>query len=470
MKKNIFILTLIFLTISCSDRLEESIDPGKIILTQDEVMSIAFDDFQELGENEIIRIVQSFQEDQGDILTRSSVNPLKISKKTFVNVEGEHDNVEIATRSEEPELTAPVFEVEFGSGEGKGMAVVGGDIRLPSVIAYMPKVGKNSMQRTGADELLRASKSSYLYKLIKTKELIDSLRNPTLEKISEKLNIPYDEITYEKIEDRIIVSDEIYTRTTAIPGVPPGVQPNENYSIPPLVKTNWGQENQFTNVAEWNEYMDFVRDYDSNGNPAGMSFRVVPAGCVNVAMGQMMTYTEPQVDVPGLGQPDWYGMTKYPTLLEGECPGHVSLGVPKVLLYLYRLNNTTSVKDWDGAVIESSVNETDMLRTMNTFFRFNNKAAFNADNALESLRDGRLILMLTSNHVFIISGLMVTNKANLTRELVRLYDVYWHANFGWSDECTGYYLLDDNANVYFEAGGIAVWSYNLQCLNNIRNK
>ncbi len=163
-------------------------------------------------------------------------------------------------------------------------------------------------------------------------------------------------------------------------------------------------------------------------------------------------------------------MSKYPTLLESECPGHVALGVPKVLLYLYRLNNTTSDRDWDGAVTGSSVSETDMLRTMNRFFRFDSKATFNADNALEALNNSRLVLMLTSNHVFIISGILVTSKANPKRDLVKLYDVYWHANFGWSDECTGYYLLDDNANVYFEAGGIAVWSYNLQCLNNIRNK
>ena len=160
MKKNIFILALVFLTISCSNNIEESIDPGKIVLTRDEVMSIAFDESQELGENEIVSIVQSFQEDQRDVIMRSTANSFKISRKTFVNIEGEHDNLAIDTKSEESELTVPVFEVEFGSGDERGLAIVAGDVRLPSVIAYMPKVKENSVEHTGADNLLHASKAS----------------------------------------------------------------------------------------------------------------------------------------------------------------------------------------------------------------------------------------------------------------------------------------------------------------------
>ena len=59
------------------------------------------------------------------------------------------------------------------------------------------------MQLSGANELLYAAKASYLYKAIKTKELVDSLKQPTLEKISKKLNIPINEINYQKIQDNI---------------------------------------------------------------------------------------------------------------------------------------------------------------------------------------------------------------------------------------------------------------------------
>ena len=97
------------------------------------------------------------------------------------------------------------------------------------------------MERSGANELLHASKASYLYKAIKTRELVDSLRQPTLEKISKELEIPINEITYEKIENNIVLTDAATTRTTAVPSQPAGIE-KLNSSIDPMVKTNWGQE------------------------------------------------------------------------------------------------------------------------------------------------------------------------------------------------------------------------------------
>ena len=85
----------------------------------------------------------------------------------------------------------------------------------------------------------------------------------------------------------------------------------------------------------------------------------------------------------------------------------------------------------------------------------------------QALRAGRLIMMLTSDHAFIISGMLITEKSIVTRQLVKNNDVYWHANLGWADECTGYYKLDSNANTCFEAKGIKEWCYKMDYLNNI---
>lgn len=64
------------------------------------------------------------------------------------------------------------------------------------------------------------------------------------------------------------------------------------------------------------------------------------------------------------------------------------------------------------------------------------------DRVLASLRNKHPVLMLTTDHAFIISGLLITEKAGTTRQLVKTNDVYWHANFGWANETTGYYQLD----------------------------
>ena len=97
------------------------------------------------------------------------------------------------------------------------MAVVATNAELPSIIAFIPNKGNDdAMQLSGANELLYAAKASYLYKAIKTKELVDSLKQPTLEKISKKLNIPINEINYQKIQDNIILTDTYSSRSTAV--------------------------------------------------------------------------------------------------------------------------------------------------------------------------------------------------------------------------------------------------------------
>lgn len=166
--------------------------------------------------------------------------------------------------------------------------------------------------------------------------------------------------------------------------------------------------------------------------------------------------------------PDWSLITKTPKLDDQGAGGVID--AQRLILNLYIENKTTSKKDWDGAVIASEVSEENMLKTMNKYFKYQPKNAFNADMAWAALREKHLVLMLTSDHAFIISGILVTEKAIATRQLVKTNDVYWHANLGWADECTGYYKLDSNANAYFDANGVQQWDYKMDYLNNIYAK
>ena len=479
--KRIFYLLLVVLGIilfSCTKESSEEQFARKMVeLTKNEVLSVAYYDTHELSENDIFTLISSFLKLEDSVLTRNEVGLFKITKKTYINEQGEFENAEIATRAlcDADGITAVIYEVSFKNGFDNGLAVVASDARLPSILAYIPNVGSpNSMELTGANELLRASKASYIYKMLRTKELVDSLRIPTLEKISHELHVPINEITYEKIEKNIILTDvESATRVTAVPRQPVGIQKLKT-SIDPLVKTNWGQDDPYNGYFAQMDLVDWIRTENN-----GKNYGPVPAGCVNIAMAQMMTHTHlyafhqlvfPIPGFEGTFTPDFDRMTRTPKI---DDPGANATGrfhTQYLITDLYLINKTTSKKDWDDAVISSEVSEPNMLNTMSKYFKYDPKATFDGDKAWAALKNHNLVFMLTSDHAFIISGILITEKADLTRQLVKVNDVYWHANFGWANECTGYYQLDSNARVFFEAGGTNQWDYTMDFLNNISAK
>ena len=119
-----------------------------------------------------------------------------------------------------------------------------------------------------------------------------------------------------------------------------------------------------------------------------------------------MVYETPKLDDPGAGG-----------IIDAQ----------RLILDLYIENKTTSKKDWDNAVISSEVSEQNMLKTMNKYFKYQAKAAFNGDMAWAALRDKHLVLMLTSDHAFIISGILVTEKAISDGQMNVLDSTNWTA-------------------------------------------
>lgn len=492
MKKHFYFLCAIvslFAVHSCSNDISEDLNSQKKIkLTYDEAFSISYDETKDLDEKTLFNMVSAFASNLNNgATTRNNATSFKIVKESFINKEGEFKEQEQATRAiDNNDITSKICEIEFNNGSSIGRAIVSANANFPAIIAFIPKCSsKKIMEQTGANELLHASKASYLYNTIKIKEVVDSLRLPTLTKISKELKVPINEISYEKVKDNIIITDtEPTTRsTTAVQIGDIEMQIHNDKSIFPLVKTNWGQDapynGWFSQIAR-DGLQDWVRT--ENG---GKEFTAVPAGCVNIAMAQMMTYThhpsrrQPDISFPiptgkydivtnGTFIPSWDKMIKTPAL---EDAGTVALyDAQRVILDLYLENKTTSTKDWDGAVIESKVTEDNMLRTMSKYFEHQPKAAFNGDMAWAALRKKHLVLMLSTSHAFVISGILVTEKAIATRELVKKNDVYWHANLGWADECTGFYQLDSNANTFFNANSVQQWAHQMDYLNNIYAK
>lgn len=471
----LFLAGLFLYSCSNEETLNQSPNKKMVELSKDEVLSISYDDAKELSEKDIFDIVNSFAKVEDNNITRNTVSSFKITKKTFINKEGEFKSKEIASRAiqTKDDLTAEICEVEFRNNSTNGLAVVATNANFPSVIAFIPHKGNERvMEQTGANELLRASKASYLYKAIKTKELVDSLRQPTLEKISKELELPINKITYETIENNILLTDANgASRSTAVQNQPAGIQ-KLNSSIDPFIKTNWGQEDPY-NWAFWEENKIGWRKTENNGKTKG----ALPVGCVNVALAQIMGYTHQKYTPPLTFTLPNSNMTYMPNFIKmtqkasiNDLKGQPVQQIQYLMLNFYNMNKTTSTKDWDDIVTASDVSEENMLNTMNKFFKYNPKAAFDGDQVWASLRNNNPILMLSKDHAFIISGLLITEKANQARQMVKTNDLYWHANFGWADENTGYYQLDSNARTYFEAGGVTEWCYKMDCIKNIRAK
>ena len=104
-------------------------------------------------------------------VSRSTSASFKITKRTYINKEGEFQNKEIASRTAllEDDIISEICEVEFQNDTVNGLAVAS-NAELPSIIAFIPNKGNDdAMQLSGANELLYAAKASYLYKAIKTK-------------------------------------------------------------------------------------------------------------------------------------------------------------------------------------------------------------------------------------------------------------------------------------------------------------
>ena len=68
-------------------------------MNKNEVLSIAYDDAKELTDKDIFNMVSSFANMNNNGVSRSTSASFKITKRTYINKEGEFQNKEIASRT-----------------------------------------------------------------------------------------------------------------------------------------------------------------------------------------------------------------------------------------------------------------------------------------------------------------------------------------------------------------------------------
>ena len=241
MKKYLYFIIVAF-TLSCESNVDEKSNniASKIIeLTEEEFISIAYDDNVELLENHIIDIVQDFVASENlpenrIAHTRSTDLSITIKEKNYLKFKSMNTRTIANTDNS---IEVPIFNVSVRTEKSNNIALVSGDERLPVIIAYYNDEFTDSCNLDN-NILLNYSQQMLYRDLCYMENVRDSLHNPTIFKISQILNIPTDEIKFENIKSQIVIK-EVGTNTRAAMIVDPVGSGSLLASFGPLCRVKW---------------------------------------------------------------------------------------------------------------------------------------------------------------------------------------------------------------------------------------
>lgn len=487
MKKNILLIVPIFAAIllnACTDEQEtvldkNNLDSDKIVLTQEELTSISFDDLSEIPKTEIFSMVTNFLNLQaGKVETRniSSLN-FTIKSKSYL---GKKSTSEL-TRSTDQEIkeSIPVYELMVENGNQTSYALVSADERDPGILALFSDFPTKNIE---IDEALNNPNTKVVlsltkYQLIKDVEKVEELRaqlrKETIAKICNKLDIPISEYSFENIIDKLSVNGVAITRNHA------GTQMPSQQIVAqkaPMCKITWKQHEPYNRACPIEPRMiqlgagvGFVQDLP------------VPAGCTTVACIGIEACLE-RSSIGGIPM-NWSYYKSNKTLLEageGQTNGTPALELEragKAIRYIYdQLHSYSEYKYGIDTFTGQSVKYVSATASsygtnyITSNFNYVNNQSFDPDVVLSSLNQNKPVFVngkvygnsaespevyAWEGHAFVIDGYMITQKAPTTltvqlatqktrSTIVQYYDMYWHINLGWGSNSSAYFKLDSD--------------------------
>lgn len=458
--RKLSLLWVVLFIMSCADNdnayTADNDTSGLVELTPEELISVSYDDAGLISSEEALQIVRDFQKGLQQSVSRTCAIP-ELSIKQCYNVGFDGTRLLSAgeTRSVgEDIMIAPVYEVSLN--DGRGMALVAGDERASSVLAYVPELP--DVQELGEEELnlmLEWSKAGYMATLQKQKEIRDKEKENTIKKIASELSIQPEEVTEQVIAEKtyVVYGNKAYTRSKPIANIPGQI---EAYSAP-LLHTNWSQKAPYNSMLE-------THDKVSDGY-GGYERAQIPAGCAIVNLAQLYAFCEPEMVVDGMSI-DWSLLKQTPTITD-ESSSERKMMVAALYKQLYE--EAQSFKELkDGIVVGSSTYAGDFARVLTSRVDANSQVAYDADEVYGSLLSFRPCVIRGEGHSFTIDGYIISEK--ITRQILKSHDMYWHAVLGWGSDDTSWYKLDLDTHLIFESGGHTFNTKNLMILSHIRPK
>lgn len=439
-----------------SDSVIEHSQADKIVLTQDEYISIAFDTPEEITENDVLAIVTEFS-----TLQTRSLYPRTpdVASKQYISA------VMNGTGGKTYPIKVPVYEVNLNN-DGGGYALVSADERIPCVIAYVEKGSiQDTIENIGAAMMIREAEKALLRNIAQRELLKDSLQKKVLRKIAVKLG--HDAVEYKDIQDKIIVGDAT-TRSKVT------TNPNEGTllkEVRSLITTKWNQ------TPPYNDMMDT----NPNGNPKDSYNGKNAVGCTAVAMAQIVARYECLSSAYGITL-NWSDLKSssriYPSSddelkrqVASLCK-HVAIGI-----------KTTWANGSGAANIKNSAS---YLNGLGITFDTGKKYAgypMDAVRIVASLDDLCPVIITGKKqdntrstgggggHCWLLDGYQLRSRPTNARIIVRENDVYVHANFGWGGHEDGYYMVDrNNTSLDFETAFNGYYNQNLKIFPNVRRR
>ena len=443
MKRNCFLGVLLScIVVSCSQQelpndnqpIDGQVPSATLELSGSEYLSIAFAGNNELSESEASSILEGFISDQGTH-SRSYDKPLfKLKNKTVVNGKA---TVSCSAGSTEDHVTFYEFSIE-NNHSSPGFAVVCGDKRFPNVLAFSDDGNTTDVEPSRM--MIELAQNSALKHISKIRQLEDSLRSETLNKISDEMSIPIEDIDVESLESKIYVSGYPETETRGQQVNPGGTWMSQ---VGPLATTKWNQDSPYNHFAPYTTpaLSEFFGDsYKKH----------YPAGCVVIAMAQACAYFKPNT---GISDFNWTSASQE-SFSRNDTLSSASLMVSRLVQAIAKGSETTYSERGGSTSTEKARNflkKWGLYMDNSTSCTFQNiKAGLDALRLVYVTSDSRTVIssrayVSSGRHAWLIDGYQIRQRT-LTRQILKQNNVYCHCNFGWGGNSTGWYLFETNGS------------------------
>lgn len=444
MKNIYYLLTCMTIFVwSCQkdDLTKEIKDLPKVSITQDEYMSIAYDSPRTLSETEAINLVANFKTSNN--LSRSKGEELSIKRKYSIG-----ETCGELSRSTNAQQAITVYEVSINDTESNGIAIVAADERVAGIIAYIPKIEsepEKEVEQRGLNFMLNLSEASTLNRLAYIDSIRSTLRDSTLLKISNKLGIPMDKISFEQIKNNIDIKNNELSRSK-----PEGTPPyNPSLPIPNVyfLSVDWSQDEPYNRLL--GTYPDV--------NFPNVTWHY-PLGCAVVALMHVHSFFETRMEGYDDGQKmvvNWSYLKENRTITEPSYgPGGDPIEKIKMVsrMAFWIFNGTKTKTIYANSRYESSTDNKEIARDLDVYkiahepLKNLNKSSWDElSKLINDVRDYHIALMggTRSNggrHVWVLDGYAAYNEFLSPNHF--LVKEYLHANMGWGGSSNGWYYID----------------------------
>lgn len=455
-KLNIVLIVLSVVVFSCQDNKEVlsniNYEENKIALTENELLSISFGDNVELTENEAVDILNIYLSNNAK--TRQCQEFARVEKIRKSNI--------IYDMNLQPQIfdvksSLFIYEMDINFNGENYTAIVSGDKRFPCVLAYFVRDRKE--ETTSSSEILPIQYSKeILFNNIKYIELIeDSLRASTLEKIAKELNITTKNIELERIRNSVSLKPNRNTRAVITTNPPSDAIAGNG----PFIKVSWNCGMPYNQLMAQNCSDNWLWDYR------------YPISSVVVATAEIMSFFKPIVNVSGTNI-DWEYLCQKEEIHDTsdyfgsytKDPDDKCMMIAKLMKY---------IGEQCGVVYQcssSSVNFSNVIDFLKRYGIYvDNMQSMNVTTLKSSIDELRPVFMYgqTSSgggHWWVVDGYRTQVATRGT--FFPGFNVYMHANMGMGKTYTGYYLVDSNGTLTFDAS-FAHFNTNIKMYTNVRN-